>query len=167
MRSRLIALALAAMTAELSLPARAAELSIVIDKLRSARGSVHLALWNRAEDFTDPDAALVRTNLPAADGQVRFDLGELAPGRYAIAAFHDENGNGSFDRTWIGLPDEGLGFSNGAWIGLGAPSFKEAAFEVLPSTPRSKAQVVVVGLRYPGGELPGGEATDRRARPDY
>jgi uncharacterized protein (DUF2141 family) len=130
-----------------SAPVAAAGLTVVIEKLRSGAGTVHLALWNRAEGFTDADAALTLRELPAAPGQIRFHLGDLKPGLYAIATYHDENGNGKFDKTWIGWPDEGLGFSNGAWISLGPPSFEEAAFEV-----RSKSQVVAVALRYPSSE---------------
>ncbi len=138
-------------------PAAAAGLTVVIEQLRSGSGTVHLALWNRAEGFTDSDAAFILREKPSTPGQVRFDLGELKPGQYAIATYHDENGNGKFDRTWIGWPDEGLGFSNGAWISLGAPSFEEAAFAV-----RSKSQVVAVALRYPTLEPAAGPRTDSR-----
>ena len=69
---------------------------------------------------------------------------DLAPGRYALIAFHDENNNGEFDRTVVGLPAEGLGFSNGAWISvLGAPSFEEAAFEIT-----EQPDPIVIPLRY-------------------
>ncbi len=125
-------------------PAAAGGLTVVIEKLRNGAGIVHLALWGRAEGFTDANAALILREQPAAPGPVRFDLGDLKPGLYAIATYHDENGNGEFDKTWIGWPDEGLGFSNGAWIGLGPPSFEEAAFEI-----RSNSQVIGVALRYP------------------
>ncbi len=142
--------------------ATAAELTVVVADLKGPRGSVHLAVWDRAEGFTESDAALIRTERPAADGEVRFELGKLAPGFYALAAFHDENGNGRFDRTWIGWPDEGLAFSNGAWIGLGAPSFKEAAFEVQAETDSAPPLVVVVRLRYPSRPQAPGQATDSR-----
>ncbi len=79
----------------------------------------------------------------ARPGEVRFTIPGLAPGRYAVASYHDENGNGKFDQTWIGLPDEGLGFSNGAWIGFGAPAFDEAAVEI-----SEKNRVIAVTLRY-------------------
>jgi len=125
-------------------PAAATGLTVVVEKLRSDAGTVHLALWSGAAGFTEAEAALILREQPAALGRVRFDLGELKPGHYAIATYHDENGNGEFDQTWIGWPDEGLGFSNGAWISLGAPSFEEAAFEV-----SSKTQTVAVALRYP------------------
>lgn len=132
-----------------SCAAAAADLTVVVADLRSPKGSVHLAVWDRAEGFTEDEAALIRTERPAAEGQVRFELGKMTPGFYALAAFHDENGNGQFDRTWIGWPNEGLAFSNGAWIGFGAPSFKEAAFEVQADGGAARPQVVVVPLRYP------------------
>ena len=124
--------------------ASAADLSVVAAELRSLDGWVHLALWDRAEGFVEVEHALIRRQKRAQGGRVRFDLGDLAPGLYAVVIFHDENGNGAFDRTWIGLPAEGLGFSSGAWIGLGAPSFEEAAFEL-----RRDPQEIVVPLRYP------------------
>ncbi len=121
------------------------EVTIVIDNLRSARGQVRIALWSGPDGFADGDAdtAIVETGQPARPGVVRFTIPGLAPGRYAVASYHDENGNGEFDQTWIGLPDEGLGFSNGAWIGLGPPAFDEAAVEI-----SEKDRVIVVTLRY-------------------
>ncbi|MFQ5773378.1 MAG: DUF2141 domain-containing protein [Kiloniellaceae bacterium] len=120
------------------------DLTIVVENLRSAEGQVRLALWDKPEEFTKADAALIATGRPAAPGgRVRFDFPGLRPGRYAVATYHDENGNGKFDRTWLGLPKEGLGFSNGAWIGFGPPSFEEAAFEVGP-----EHRVIVITLRY-------------------
>ena len=119
------------------------EVTIVVDNLRSARGRVQIALWSGPDGFADGDAAILKAGLPARPGAVRFTIPGLAPGRYAVASYHDENGNGEFDQTWIGLPDEGLGFSNGAWIGLGPPAFDEAAVEI-----SADAHVIVVTLRY-------------------
>lgn len=147
---RLITFAVIVSTFLLSRPAGAAELSVVIDNLRSAKGVVFLALWNDAAGFTDSKAALIHTNLPARMGQVRFELGDLPAGAYAIATYHDENDNGEFDTTWLGFPDEGLGFSNGAWIGFGPPSFKEAAFDLTAEGDESRTHTVHVGIRYPG-----------------
>jgi len=49
--------------------------------------------------------------------QVRFS--GLAPGRYAVAAFQDLNGNRMLDRSPVGVPVEPYGFSNG--VGRTAP----------------------------------------------
>lgn len=121
----------------------ASNLTIVVKNLRSADGEVYVGLWDAADGFINPSAALVLSERPAAYGEVRFTFSRLKPGLYAAVSFHDENRNGDFDRTWLGLPDEGLGFSNGAWIHLGPPSFEEAAFEV-----KGEHEVVTVRLRY-------------------
>ncbi|MEJ2435814.1 MAG: DUF2141 domain-containing protein [Pseudolabrys sp.] len=42
------------------------------------------------------------------DDTVICEFQNVEPGAYALAAFHDENGNRKLDRDWIGLPDEGL-----------------------------------------------------------
>ncbi len=121
------------------------ELTVVIANLRSGDGQIRVALWNDPETFATEDTALAEANQAARPGESRFTFQGLPPGHYAVVGYHDENGNGGFDQTWIGLPDEGLGFSNGAWIGFGAPSFEEAAVEITQTQ-----RVIVVNLRYPG-----------------
>ena len=119
------------------------EVTVVVDDLRSDRGWVRIALWSGPEGFTDGDAAIAKAKRRARPGAVRFTIPGLAPGLYAVASYHDENGNGEFDQTWIGLPDEGLGFSNGAWIGFGPPDFEEAAVEI-----GADDRTIMVTLRY-------------------
>ncbi|MBJ6120428.1 DUF2141 domain-containing protein [Sphingomonas sp. BT553] len=53
----------------------------------------------------------------------------LPPGYYAIAQYHDENGDHSFNRT-LWAPKEGFGFSNDAPTSIGLPSFASARFAV-------------------------------------
>ncbi len=65
------------------------------------------------------------------------------PGVYALAVYHDENNNHHFDRSAIGLPVEGYGFSNNAPIFLGPPSFASARFTVQPGDNH-----VTMRLRY-------------------
>lgn len=48
---------------------------------------------------------------------------------YAIAALHDENGNGEMDKNFIGLPVEGYAASRDAHQeGIGAPDWDDAIF---------------------------------------
>jgi uncharacterized protein (DUF2141 family) len=49
---------------------------------------------------------------------------------FALKVHHDEDRSGSVNKNWTGLfPAEGLGFSSGAKIRFGPPSFKQAAME--------------------------------------
>lgn len=45
------------------------------------------------------------------------------PGIYALAVYHDANANRKLDRSGLGPPTEGFGFSNNASTLLGLPSF--------------------------------------------
>ncbi len=71
-----------------------------------------------------------RIRVPAALDEVNFCIPVAGPGVYAIAVYHDVNGNRKFDKNWIGLPKEPFGVSNNPRVRLGPPKFKEAAFEV-------------------------------------
>lgn len=122
---------------------RLGDLTVVVKNLRSDRGRVRLALWHDPAGFTKPEAALSTLKVAPRGRVARVTIAGLKPGRYALATYHDENDNGKLDRTWIGWPEEGLGFSNGAWINLGPPTFKAAAVEIAPG-----AQAIVIPLRY-------------------
>lgn len=106
------------------------EVSATVTGLRSAKGQVLACLTARPKAFpkcqNDPDA---RALTVPANGSVELDFGEVPNGRYAIALIHDENANGKLDKRLM-IPREGFGFSRNAPVGLGPPSFADAAFAV-------------------------------------
>src|SRR3546814_7150850 len=53
----------------------------------------------------------------------------VTPGHYAVAIYHDENGDRKFNRT-LTTPKEGFGFSNDAPTTFGLPSFAKVRFAV-------------------------------------
>jgi uncharacterized protein (DUF2141 family) len=53
----------------------------------------------------------------------------VKPGRYAVRAFLDLNGDGKLNRNPLGMPTEPFGFSNGAVPHGGAPGWDEASFD--------------------------------------
>ena len=127
---RLAALALAASLLAAPPPAEGGDLIVRIDNLRSAKGLVRLCLTRDPAHFPDckGDPAARTASLSAAEaGAVRFS--HLAPGTYAIAVIHDENGNGKLD-TLAMMPREGFGFSKNPAIRFGPPKFGEAQFVV-------------------------------------
>ncbi|MGI3776855.1 MAG: DUF2141 domain-containing protein [Janthinobacterium lividum] len=64
--------------------------------------------------------ALTRVTLASPRAEACFALS--APGAYAVAIYHDANDNHRFDRTLLGLPAEGYGFSNNV-VPLLIPSY--------------------------------------------
>jgi uncharacterized protein (DUF2141 family) len=110
--------------------AQAATLTVTVQDVRSENGQVKLALYATEASFSSFSVELASRILHARPGTLTVTFENLAPGQYAIAAYHDENGNSSFDTNFLGLPKEGYGFSNDAPAVFGPPSFDKAAVSV-------------------------------------
>lgn len=110
--------------------AGAATLVIRAEGVGSAPGMLYVGICDRSfEEATCP----YRDRATARAGRVEFRVRNVQPGRYAIAVFHDTNGNGKLDRSFIGLPQEPYGFSND--IGRrGFPNFEGALVDVKDPT---------------------------------
>jgi uncharacterized protein (DUF2141 family) len=103
-------------------PAQAATLIIRTEGVSSAQNMVYAGICDTSfEEATCP----YKDRAQAKAGAVELRLRNVKPGSYAIAVFHDTNGNGKLDRNFIGLPSEPYGFSND--VGRrGAPDFEAA-----------------------------------------
>jgi uncharacterized protein (DUF2141 family) len=89
--------------------------------------------------FLSKGGKLTRARVAATEPRACF---WLPPGYYAIAQYHDENGDHKFNRTLF-IPKEGYGFSNDAPATVGLPSFAATRFQ-LPASGR----VVRMTMRY-------------------
>ncbi|HSV28545.1 MAG TPA: DUF2141 domain-containing protein, partial [Candidatus Omnitrophota bacterium] len=99
-------------------------LELRVEGLRSAAGLVTVVVYgDRPEDFLVKGRRLVKARLKAAESRVTACLPMPHPGTYALAAYHDEDGDGKFDRSLVGLPTEGFAFSNDPPTIAGLPSF--------------------------------------------
>jgi uncharacterized protein (DUF2141 family) len=108
--------------------ARAADLTVTIKDVHSSSGQVLIVVYDES-GFGKPELAKMRQKANATSGDVKFVFHNLAAGRYAVSAFHDENGNGKLDRNSLGVRTEGYGFSNDAQGTAGPPKFSQAAFD--------------------------------------
>ena len=102
-----------------------------VQELRSSDGLVTVELFNdNPEGFIKKLGRLERIRVNAVDGEAKACFLAPGPGTYAVALYHDENGNKKFDRNLIGIPTEGFGFSNNPGIAFGPPDHAEAAFDI-------------------------------------
>lgn len=105
-------------------------LTVRMHGMRNSDGQVLCALFNGATGFPDGEKAVKGDRSRVAEGQAACRFKSLEPGTYAVAVFHDEDGDGQMD-SLLGIPTEGFGFSNNAKPGMfGPPSFDEAAFKM-------------------------------------
>jgi len=108
---------------------QAADLVVVIDGVRNDKGNVEATLYASAAEWPDGKPA-ADFQVEAKSGEVILTFRDVAPGTYAITAFHDENRNGKLDTNIFGFPLEGFAFSNDVHPFLASPAFKAAAFPV-------------------------------------
>jgi len=108
--------------------ASAANLTVTVKDVRNTTGTVLVAVYDQS-GFGKPELAKAKQKAGANAGEVKFVFQGLPAGKYAVAAFHDENGNGKLDRNSLGVPTEGYGFSNDAQGTAAPPNFNQAAFD--------------------------------------
>jgi uncharacterized protein (DUF2141 family) len=100
-------------------------LHVVVSHVRSARGHIRVDVCSAEEFLQD----CVHSGAePAALGETTVFVPDVPPGVYAVQVYQDENDNHKVDRNMLGLPKEGIGFSNDAPIRLAPPKFPAAAF---------------------------------------
>lgn len=123
-------LLLAAVAAALAAsPAAAQTLAVEVEAVRSSRGQLFVSLVDSAQQRVS------RQIVAAATGTIRVEFTGLKPGDYAVRIFHDENGDGLFDKNMLGLPVEGYAFSNRARARFGPPSFKAMRVHIAAEVP--------------------------------
>ena len=104
-----------------------------VQDVRSNNGLVTAVLYGeKPDDFLAKGKKLAKIRVPAQQGMVDICLIAPTPGTYALAVYHDENGNKKFDKNIIGLPIEGFGVSNNPDFTF-IPPHDEAAFQVVNS----------------------------------
>ena len=124
----------------LTAPAFAADLKIEVQGIASSTGQLRVALY-RAEGFPHEEDALAVQALSITGPEMSVTFGDLTPGRYAVIAYHDEDGNGRMNRFLGMIPTEPYGLSNNPTLS-GPPKFEQAAVSV--EEPESVIEVRLV-----------------------
>ena len=127
-----VAATLTALSAVVAVPATAADLLIEVHGVRSDAGRLFIAVHVPRDgvSFPDQETMYAGINEQAKTGATRLVLHDLPAGRYAVNAFHDENGNGDLDTNLLGIPTEGYAFANDPAATFGPPPFGAAAVTV-------------------------------------
>ena len=108
--------------------AAAADLRVTVEEVAAGSGDVLVAVCT-PETFLG-QACPYTSRAPAVSGEAEVVVRGIEPGVYAVQAFHDANDNLDLDRNFLGLPEEGMGFSNNAPMRFGPPRFEDAAIEI-------------------------------------
>jgi uncharacterized protein (DUF2141 family) len=113
----------------LSFSAHAANLTVTVDGLRNANGTVRLELDGSEAAWNNKAKATAMGDVKAAVGAVTYTFNDVPPGTYGLSVYQDEDNSGKLRYNVIGAPMEGYGFSNNLSL-MRAPTFREAQFTV-------------------------------------
>jgi uncharacterized protein (DUF2141 family) len=126
MKNVLKRVSLMAAFSALASASQAADLQVTVTGLQTKSGQVQVGLFAGPSGFPDQAARIAGKSTPGRMGQVTVRFTNLQPGNYAIAAFHDVNGDGVLNTNLVGIPKEPYGFSNGARRAMSPPDFEAA-----------------------------------------
>jgi uncharacterized protein (DUF2141 family) len=117
----------------LSISARSQNVDIVVsvNNIKSNSGIIKVCVFDKETGFPEKtNIALKCVNSTAKKGVMQVKIEGIVPGKYAIAAHHDENNDGKFNTNFIGIPKEAAGASNGAKGKMGPPKFTDAVIAI-------------------------------------
>ena len=103
-------------------------ISAPIQGLRNSTGQVRCGLFNSADTFRKPGKETMGVAVPITNGQATCVFNNVPPGTYAIAAFHAEHNETELKTNFLGIPQQGYGFSRNPSSSMGPPGFNEAAY---------------------------------------
>ena len=108
----------------------AGSLTVTFKDIRTPKGAILAAVFDGEAAYRGQGAPVRTLMAPVTGERAETVLKGLPPGRYAISAFHDVDGDGKMKTNPFGIPLEPFAFSNGAQAQMGPPSWEAAAFVV-------------------------------------
>ncbi len=119
-------------------------ISVFVQGLRNNQGTIKAKLYgDNPDEFLVSGKKLYARRIPALPQSLPLCLYAPNPGSFAVVIHHDENGNKKLDQNWIGMPIEGVGFSNNPELFLAPPNHEDVIFHV-----HADSTIIDIQLKY-------------------
>ena len=109
-----------------------ADLAVRFEGIETPTGQIMLSVYNDSAAHDQGGAPLRAAAVPVEGNIAMARFEGLAPGEYAIKAFHDVDGDGTMDTNPFGVPVEPYAFSNNAKAEGGPARWEAARFVIVP-----------------------------------
>jgi uncharacterized protein (DUF2141 family) len=113
-----------------------------VSTFKNHDGALGCRLFSVPANFPDGAGVNQKVTIVASSARCAFD--NVAPGTYAVAVIHDENGNGKLDKSFFGVPTEGYGVSNNHTYSMSSPKWDESKFTIAAG----ETKTLAITLRY-------------------
>lgn len=108
--------------------ASASDLTVNVEGIAQAKGTIMMGLFDEAT--YNGDGAVTGANLKVEGASVTATFEGLVPGEYAVRLYHDINDDGEMNTNPFGIPTEPYAFSNDAKGRFGPAKWEAAKFIV-------------------------------------
>jgi uncharacterized protein (DUF2141 family) len=126
-------------------PPSATTLYVDVRGLRNSKGLVAVTLYpDDKKRFLAKHQSIYVGRVDAHAPNTRVCMHLPSTGIYAIAVYHDEDGDRHLNRSFIGAPQEGFGFSNNPKTFMSLPAFSAVRLNVSKASSETS-----ITLRYP------------------
>ncbi len=125
-------LLLAALLSSTTPPPDTGTLYIEVQGIEKAGGFIWVGLYNSEAHYMIKEKAIVRGYPVTQVGILQIEIHVLPAGHWAIALFHDINGNGELDTNYLGIPVEPYAFSRKPPSKWRMPRYEEIAIPFRP-----------------------------------
>lgn len=126
-------------------PASDTVLYVNVTGLRNGKGLVAVTLYpDDKSRFLAKHQSIYVARVDARAPTTRVCMHLPHPGVYAIAVYHDEDSSRHLNRNFVGLPQEGFGFSNNPKTFMSLPAFSAVRLNVAKTNTETN-----ISLRYP------------------
>ena len=105
-------------------------LKLVVANFESAQGDLQVSIFNSEKSFLKEKEEYRIYRFKIGTESNEFAIDDLPKGKYAMIIFHDKNSNNDLDRSFLGIPKEGYGFSNNVKPHLSAPDFQDCCISL-------------------------------------
>jgi uncharacterized protein (DUF2141 family) len=106
----------------------AGTITVEVTGIKQGSGNIAISLFNSADTFPTHGKGYKSASVAVTGKEVVYTFSDIPSGEYALAVYHDVNGNKEFDKNVLGIPQEDYAFSNNASSPFGPPSFEKAKF---------------------------------------
>jgi uncharacterized protein (DUF2141 family) len=124
--------------------AKTGPIEVVVWNIRRGLGHVRVAICTSLTFADAHKTCPYHGDAPAHVGMTTVIVPDVPAGTYAAQVYQDEDDRNVLRRAPLGVPLEGVGFSNDVTIGLTPPRFWDAAFDHDPTSTLS----LRIKLRY-------------------
>ena len=127
----------------MSQQANAKEIVVHIENIaKEKQGNIMVMLYGNDGFPKDHTKAISVKVIPAITDKMTV-IFTLVPAEFAIKILHDEDETGQVTKNWTGfMPAEGLGFTNGAKLSFGPPSFERAKVKLADVSPAVSIKII-------------------------